>query len=111
MRIEIRITKLKHEYGRCNNVRPKTFICARSIIYINVCLKNIRNIYLLTFVPDPPFAQSSVFVYFNPILRGGWQNCHPHRFFVNNFCSIEYFIPKFYDFYYFYITKVCEKFK
>ena len=52
---------------------------------------------------------------FNPILRGrgggGGQNCHPHRFFVNNFCSIEYFIPKFYDFYYFYITKVCEKFK
>ena len=41
MCIEIKITKFKHEYGRCNNVRPKKFICAKRIyhIYKKVCLK------------------------------------------------------------------------
>ena len=62
------ITKFKDEYGRCNNVRPKTFNALRiSIMYINVCkkslFKGIRNIYLLAFFLDPLFIQISVVVF------------------------------------------------
>ena len=35
----------------------------RSIIYINVFFKGIRNIYLLTFVLDPLFTQISVVIF------------------------------------------------